>query len=147
MHESFAAYVVEFALGELPAEGYTEAWRSTTAIEGGVLGAVLTELPAGRYTLSLARGNHRGRSAPRLPHRRGGDRAVSGRYPVPAGRARAEEAILRSRFITTAGPVADMEAAAFVASVRAEFPDATHNCYAFSSAARLDRHGRDERRR
>ncbi len=59
---------------------------------------------------------------------------MSGRYPVPAGRARVEEAILRSRFITTAGPVADMEAAkAFVASVRAEFPDATHNCYAFAA--------------
>jgi len=54
VHEAFAAYVVEFAPGELPAEGYTEAWRSTTAIEGGVLGVfVLTELPAGRYTLSL----------------------------------------------------------------------------------------------
>jgi uncharacterized YigZ family protein len=54
------------------------------------------------------------------------------RYPVPAGRARTEEVILRSRFIATAAPAASAEAArAFIAEIRAEFPDATHNCYAF----------------
>ncbi len=54
------------------------------------------------------------------------------RYPVPAGRARVEETILRSRFIATAAPAATPEAArAFIAEMRAEFADATHNCYAF----------------
>lgn len=56
------------------------------------------------------------------------------RYPVPAGRARVEEVISRSRFISTAGPAASVEEAkAFIASVRAEFPDATHHCYAFAA--------------
>ena len=54
------------------------------------------------------------------------------RYPIPAGQARIEEVILRSRFITTAGLAATPEEArAFVAAVRAEFADASHNCYAF----------------
>lgn len=54
------------------------------------------------------------------------------RYPIPAGRARIEELILRSRFITTAAPAATVdEARAFIAAMRAEYPDATHNCYAF----------------
>lgn len=54
------------------------------------------------------------------------------RYPVPARSARVEEVILRSRFITTAAPVATVEAArAFIARIRTEFSDATHNCYAF----------------
>ncbi len=59
---------------------------------------------------------------------------ASSRYPVPARRARVEEAILRSRFITTAAPVTNVdEAKAFIAEIRAEFPDATHNCYAFAA--------------
>lgn len=54
VHEAFSAYVIEFAAGELPAEGYIEAWRTTSQVDGGVLGVfVLTELPAGTYTLSL----------------------------------------------------------------------------------------------
>ncbi len=54
------------------------------------------------------------------------------RYAIPASRARVEETILRSRFITTAAPAATVdEARAFIASVRDEFPDATHHCYAF----------------
>ena len=54
------------------------------------------------------------------------------RYPIPANRTRVEEVILRSRFITTAAPAGTSEAArAFIASIRAEFPDATHHCYAF----------------
>lgn len=58
----------------------------------------------------------------------------SSRYPVPAGRARVEEVISRSRFITTAGPAASVEEAkAFIAEIRAEFADATHNCYAFAA--------------
>jgi uncharacterized YigZ family protein len=60
--------------------------------------------------------------------------ASSARYPVPAARARVEEIILRSRFITTAAPVTNVdEAKAFIAEIRAEFPDATHNCYAFAA--------------
>ncbi len=59
---------------------------------------------------------------------------VSTRYPIPKGRARVEEVILRSRFITTAGPAANVEEAkAFIAEMRAEFEDATHNCYAFAA--------------
>ncbi|MDQ1300141.1 MAG: hypothetical protein QG637_58 [Chloroflexota bacterium] len=45
---------------------------------------------------------------------------------------RVEETILRSRFITTAAAAATPdEARAFIAEIRAEFADATHNCYAF----------------
>jgi uncharacterized YigZ family protein len=54
------------------------------------------------------------------------------RYPIPATRARVEETILRSRFIATAAPAATSdEARAFIAEIRGEFPDASHNCYAF----------------
>lgn len=54
------------------------------------------------------------------------------RYPVPSRRHRVEEVIQRSRFITTAAHARDPEAAhAFVAEMREEFPDATHNCWAF----------------
>jgi len=54
------------------------------------------------------------------------------RYPVPASQLRVEETILRSRFITTAAAAATPDAArAFIAEMRAEFADATHNCYAF----------------
>jgi uncharacterized YigZ family protein len=41
---------------------------------------------------------------------------------------------MRSRFITTAAPVTNVdEAKAFIAEMRAEFADATHNCYAFAA--------------
>lgn len=54
------------------------------------------------------------------------------RYPIPANRARVEETILRSRFIATAAPTTTTgEARDFIAEIRAEFPDATHNCYAY----------------
>ncbi len=54
------------------------------------------------------------------------------RYPVPARRIRVEEIISRSRFVATMGPAPTAEAArGFIADVRAEFADATHNCYAF----------------
>lgn len=54
------------------------------------------------------------------------------RYPIPAATHRVEEEISRSRFITTVGYAPTVEAArAFIASVRAEFPDATHNCWAY----------------
>jgi uncharacterized YigZ family protein len=54
------------------------------------------------------------------------------RYPIPARVHRVEETIQRSRFITTFAHAPDAEAAhAFVATIRDEFPDATHNCWAF----------------
>ena len=57
---------------------------------------------------------------------------MKGRYPIPAGRARVQGVIRRSRFITTATPAATTEAArAFIAEMRTEFANASHNCYAF----------------
>lgn len=54
------------------------------------------------------------------------------RYPVPAGIHRVETVIQRSRFITTVGPAPTVEAArAFIAAVRREFADATHNGWAY----------------
>ncbi len=55
-----------------------------------------------------------------------------GRYAIPANRARVEETIDRSRFVTTVGHASTVEEArAFVAAVSAEFADATHNCWAY----------------
>jgi len=57
---------------------------------------------------------------------------MTNRYPVPARQTRIEEIIQRSRFIATAAAAATVEEArAFIAAIRAEFADATHNCYAF----------------
>lgn len=57
---------------------------------------------------------------------------MTNRYPVPARQTRVEETIQRSRFIATAAAAATVEEArAFIAGMRAEFADATHNCYAF----------------
>ncbi len=54
------------------------------------------------------------------------------RYPVPAKAHRVEEKIKQSRFITTLARAATSEEAhAFVDRIREEFPDATHNCWAF----------------
>lgn len=54
------------------------------------------------------------------------------RYPIPAGRHRVEEEIRRSRFITTVDHAPTLEAArAFIAEINAEFPDASHNCWAY----------------
>jgi uncharacterized YigZ family protein len=53
-------------------------------------------------------------------------------YRIPAGQHRVEQQVERSRFITTVAPAATPEAArAFIDAMRAEFPDATHNCWAF----------------
>ena len=58
--------------------------------------------------------------------------ADASRYPVPADTHRVEQSIQRSRFVTTVARASDAEAAhAFVARIREEFPDATHNCWAF----------------
>ncbi len=54
------------------------------------------------------------------------------RYPIPAKEARAEIMVINSRFIATAAPAFNVEEArAFVARMRAEFPDASHNVPAF----------------
>ncbi len=54
------------------------------------------------------------------------------RYRVPARIHRVEEVVQRSRFITTAARAPDADAAhAFVQTIRDEFPDATHHCWAF----------------
>jgi uncharacterized YigZ family protein len=54
------------------------------------------------------------------------------RYPVPARIHRVEEVVQRSRFITTAARAPDADAAhAFIRTIRDEFPDATHHCWAF----------------
>lgn len=54
------------------------------------------------------------------------------RYRIPAAAHRVEEEIKRSRFITTLAHAPTIEAArAFIVGVRAEFPDATHNCWAY----------------
>lgn len=56
------------------------------------------------------------------------------RYLIPDGVHRVEEVIQKSRFITTAAHAASPEEAhAFVDRIRQEFPDATHNCWAFVS--------------
>lgn len=53
-------------------------------------------------------------------------------YPVPALRYREELAVRRSRFITTLAPAPDEAAAqGLIRTVREEFPDATHHCWAF----------------
>ncbi len=57
---------------------------------------------------------------------------MSARYPIPARTHRVEEEIQRSRFITTVAhtPTLD-EARAFVQQMKAEFGDASHNCWAY----------------
>ena len=54
------------------------------------------------------------------------------RYPVPASRHRVEQVVDRSRFICTVEHTDSVEAAqAFIREVSNEFPDATHNCWAY----------------
>jgi len=56
------------------------------------------------------------------------------RYSIPAGVHRVEETIQRSRFITTLSHVpASTDAHEFVKQIKDEFPDATHNCWAFAA--------------
>jgi len=55
-------------------------------------------------------------------------------YPIPAGEIRVEEEIKHSRFITSLAPARSAEAArTFIERVRSEFPDATHNCWAYAA--------------
>jgi uncharacterized YigZ family protein len=54
------------------------------------------------------------------------------RYPIPAAEARAEIEVLNSRFLATVTPAFGVEEArAFLARIRAEFPDATHHVPAY----------------
>lgn len=54
------------------------------------------------------------------------------RYPVLERVFRREESIERSRFITSLAPVeTESKAMLFIDEIRAEFRDASHNCYAF----------------
>jgi uncharacterized YigZ family protein len=54
------------------------------------------------------------------------------RYPVPGARTRTEQTIDRSRFVCTIERVSTVEEAqAFIREMNAEFPDATHNCWAY----------------
>lgn len=63
---------------------------------------------------------------------RDGGGSIATRYPIPARLHRVEETIQRSRFVTTVAHAPDADAAhAFIDTIRAEFPDATHNCWAF----------------
>lgn len=56
------------------------------------------------------------------------------RYQIPATRHRVDETIDKSLFITTVAHAATADdARAFVEEIRQEFPDATHNCWAFAA--------------
>ncbi|MGI9553823.1 MAG: YigZ family protein [Thermodesulfobacteriota bacterium] len=53
-------------------------------------------------------------------------------YLVPSEKVRVEQEIKKSRFITTISRAADREKAkSFIEKISAEYPDASHNCYAF----------------
>jgi len=57
---------------------------------------------------------------------------MNNRYPIPAQTHRVKEEIRRSRFITTVAYTPTVEAArAFIASMKSEFADASHNCWAY----------------
>ncbi|RME83529.1 MAG: YigZ family protein [Caldilineae bacterium] len=57
---------------------------------------------------------------------------MSTRYLIPAGRHRVEEEIRRSRFITTVAYTPTVQAArAFITTIKEEFADASHNCWAY----------------
>jgi uncharacterized YigZ family protein len=60
---------------------------------------------------------------------------MAARYYIPQpGRHRSEEIIKRSRFIATVAWTPDAEAArVFISEVKAEFPEATHNCWAYTA--------------
>jgi uncharacterized YigZ family protein len=53
-------------------------------------------------------------------------------YRIPAGQHRSDMVVVNSQFITTIGLAPTPEVArAFIASIRAEMPDANHHVYAF----------------
>ena len=57
---------------------------------------------------------------------------MSARYRVPAGPVRVEDRIEHSRFISTLDLATSVdEARSVIERIRAEFPDATHHCFAY----------------
>lgn len=60
---------------------------------------------------------------------------MSDRYPIPDTTLyRVEDVIKKSQFIVTLAHAPSVEEAkAFVAAIKAEFPDATHNCWAYQA--------------
>lgn len=62
---------------------------------------------------------------------------MSVRYPIPqAALHRTERTVSRSQFITSTAHTPSAEAArAFIESIRAQYADATHNCWAFVAGA------------
>jgi uncharacterized YigZ family protein len=55
------------------------------------------------------------------------------RYAIPGDERREEQIIQRSRFVATVAEAATVEdAIQFVRRVAADFPDATHNCWAYA---------------
>ncbi len=56
----------------------------------------------------------------------------SKRYPILLESNRCETVVERSRFIATLQPVCSCEEATeFIATIKSEFPDANHNCWAY----------------
>ena len=54
------------------------------------------------------------------------------RYPIPAKTLRCETEVKHSRFIATIEPTSTPEAAlSFISQIKQEFPDASHNCWAY----------------
>ena len=53
-------------------------------------------------------------------------------YPIPSETIRVEQDVKKSQFIANMGRAENRErAVAFIEAVRTEFPDATHNCWAY----------------
>lgn len=61
-------------------------------------------------------------------------RPMSRRYLIPASYHRVEDSIKKSRFIVSMAHAPDAESAkAFIAEIKEEFADATHNCWAYAA--------------
>jgi uncharacterized YigZ family protein len=81
---------------------------------------------------SVCRGAPAARCGERSQTRGAPQVSDGGGFPIPARVHRVEETVQRSRFITTVAHAPDADAAhRFLVSVREEFPDATHHCWAF----------------
>ena len=57
---------------------------------------------------------------------------MTARYPIPAAEFEHEIEVRRSRFRATVAPAASVEdARGFIQGIRKQYPDATHNCWAY----------------